>query len=254
MRLSDELGLAIVLITHDLPIVAQTCQTAAVMYAGRIAELRPDGRAARRAAAPVHAHAVRRHARPGRHDRRRVDPGRAAAPRPAARGLPVRAALRLDVRDLPRACARRCWPVGARPPGRLPPRRGLGRMSTGTAARTCATSSCTTRCRAGSWARSARREERVVRAVDGISLTRRGGRARRARRRVGLRQDDDRPGDHAHARAALGLGRDRRAATSRRSRSARCGRCGARRRSSSRIRTSRSTRATACATRWPSRS
>jgi peptide/nickel transport system ATP-binding protein len=41
MRLSDELGLAIVLITHDLPIVAQTCQTAAVMYAGRIAEIGP---------------------------------------------------------------------------------------------------------------------------------------------------------------------------------------------------------------------
>jgi oligopeptide/dipeptide ABC transporter ATP-binding protein len=40
-RLSDELGLAIVLITHDLPIVAQTCQTAAVMYAGRVAELGP---------------------------------------------------------------------------------------------------------------------------------------------------------------------------------------------------------------------
>jgi oligopeptide/dipeptide ABC transporter ATP-binding protein len=40
-RLSEELGLAIVLITHDLPIVAQTCQIAAVMYAGRIAEVGP---------------------------------------------------------------------------------------------------------------------------------------------------------------------------------------------------------------------
>jgi len=41
LRLSEELGLSIVLITHDLPIVAQTCQTAAVMYAGRVAELGP---------------------------------------------------------------------------------------------------------------------------------------------------------------------------------------------------------------------
>jgi len=40
-RLSDELGLAIILVTHDLPVVAQTCQTAAVMYAGRVAELGP---------------------------------------------------------------------------------------------------------------------------------------------------------------------------------------------------------------------
>jgi peptide/nickel transport system ATP-binding protein len=40
-QISDDLGLAIVLITHDLPIVAQTCQSAAVMYAGRIAERGP---------------------------------------------------------------------------------------------------------------------------------------------------------------------------------------------------------------------
>ena len=51
IQLSEDLGLAIVLITHDLPIVAQTCQTAAVMYAGRIAERGPTARAPRRAAA-----------------------------------------------------------------------------------------------------------------------------------------------------------------------------------------------------------
>jgi peptide/nickel transport system ATP-binding protein len=40
-RLSTELGLALVLVTHDLPIVAQTCDRAAVMYAGEIVESGP---------------------------------------------------------------------------------------------------------------------------------------------------------------------------------------------------------------------
>jgi peptide/nickel transport system ATP-binding protein len=39
VRLTDDLGLALVLVTHDLPLVAQTCPRAAVMYAGEIAEL-----------------------------------------------------------------------------------------------------------------------------------------------------------------------------------------------------------------------
>ena len=38
VRLSAELGLALVLVTHDLPIVAQVCERAAVMYAGKIVE------------------------------------------------------------------------------------------------------------------------------------------------------------------------------------------------------------------------
>jgi peptide/nickel transport system ATP-binding protein len=36
--LADDFGLALVLVTHDLPIVAQVCERAAVMYAGEIAE------------------------------------------------------------------------------------------------------------------------------------------------------------------------------------------------------------------------
>jgi len=41
IRLSDELGLALVLVTHDLPVVAQVCERAAVMYAGEIIEAGP---------------------------------------------------------------------------------------------------------------------------------------------------------------------------------------------------------------------
>jgi oligopeptide/dipeptide ABC transporter ATP-binding protein len=38
VRLTEELGLAMVLVTHDLPVVAQVCGRAAVMYAGEIIE------------------------------------------------------------------------------------------------------------------------------------------------------------------------------------------------------------------------
>ncbi len=37
-RLRRELGLAIILITHDLSVVAETCDRAVVMYAGQLAE------------------------------------------------------------------------------------------------------------------------------------------------------------------------------------------------------------------------
>ena len=39
LRLQDELGMGLVLVTHDLGIIAQTCDRVAVMYAGRIMEL-----------------------------------------------------------------------------------------------------------------------------------------------------------------------------------------------------------------------
>jgi oligopeptide/dipeptide ABC transporter ATP-binding protein len=38
VSLTHDLGLAMVLVTHDLPLVAQVCNRAAVMYAGEIVE------------------------------------------------------------------------------------------------------------------------------------------------------------------------------------------------------------------------
>ncbi len=40
-RLSDELGLAVILVTHDLPLIAGFCDRAAVMYAGEVVETGP---------------------------------------------------------------------------------------------------------------------------------------------------------------------------------------------------------------------
>ena len=39
--LGQELGLTVILVTHDLPVIAQVCQRAAVMYAGEIVESGP---------------------------------------------------------------------------------------------------------------------------------------------------------------------------------------------------------------------
>src|SRR4029450_1068831 len=54
-KLREETGTAIILITHDLGVVAETCDDVAVMYAGEIVERAP---AVRLFAAPQHPYTV----------------------------------------------------------------------------------------------------------------------------------------------------------------------------------------------------
>ena len=62
--LSNEFGLTLVFVTHDLPVIAELCDRAAVMYAGEIVEEASVDDPLPRPAAPVHTPAVRRDPRP----------------------------------------------------------------------------------------------------------------------------------------------------------------------------------------------
>ena len=98
--------MALVLITHNMGVVAETAQRVVVMYAGQIMEERSAAAPLRIAAAPLHGGPARRAAGAQRRRPARDHPRRRARPlRPPAR-LPVQPALRLRHR----AFARRCRP------------------------------------------------------------------------------------------------------------------------------------------------
>ena len=58
-ELQNELGLAMIFITHDLSVLVETCDPLAIMYAGRIVEEGPAEGGLPRARTPVHAGARR---------------------------------------------------------------------------------------------------------------------------------------------------------------------------------------------------
>ena len=125
-RLQEEFGSAVIMITHDLGVVAEIADDVVVMYAAEVAEkgaVEPD---LQEAAPPVHvgpdglAAAARRRRRAAR-----ADPGPAAVAAAAAARLPLPSAVPVRDADLqgggPRADARLGRPG---PPAVLPPRRG----------------------------------------------------------------------------------------------------------------------------------
>ena len=106
-ELRERLGMSILLITHDLGVVAEMCDDVVVMYAGQVVERGPVERGLHLAAAPVHggAAAVDPDARDDAGGAAARDPRHRAEPARLARGLPLPAALRLRVREVRRAAA-----------------------------------------------------------------------------------------------------------------------------------------------------
>ena len=107
MRLTAELGLALVLVTHDLPVVAQVCTRAAVMYAGEIVEQGPTRELYHDPRHPYTRMLFAATPDPYGSRRGRIDPRRASAARPGAARLSLRTALRPRLRALPHRAAGR---------------------------------------------------------------------------------------------------------------------------------------------------
>ena len=113
--LREQLGMAILLITHDLGVVAEMVDEVAVMYGGKIVERGPVKEIF---ASPQHPYTeallrVDPAARDALHDAAEGDPRHGAEPARLAARLPLRAALRLRLRPLRPGAAAPASTVGA---------------------------------------------------------------------------------------------------------------------------------------------
>jgi ABC-type glutathione transport system ATPase component len=252
-KLQQELGMSIMLITHDLGVVAETCTEVVVMYAGRVVE---------RAATEDLFAQPRHHYTAGLlrsvpsyqpagvtmtevvRGRPAGDQGDGAEPPRAAPRLQVPGPLSVGGRALPRGGtgpgpARqdqvRCHFPGRGAPAvseRLRPRRGAQAPTAGPDPRAREALPAEGRLAeaeglpATRWCGARSRGARaLVRAVDGVDLEILPGRDARPGRRVGLRQVD-RWGARSCACSIRPAAGSVRGADITTSRSRRCGRCG----------------------------
>ncbi len=194
-KLQQELGMAIVFVTHDLGVVADVCDHVAVLYAGQTVEQATGRRALRPSEPSVHGRSDGVHASGG--SARRASPrhpGDGAPARAHARRLPVPPALRVRGGEVHRGrrplrrprhrgrpcavCATRSW-------------RWLPRRSTSPGTATPSGTRHGSHCSAVSGLRQEfpirkgilRRTVGHVKAVDGVSFDIAAGRDPRARGR-----------------------------------------------------------------------
>ena len=119
-RLRDEIGMAIIWITHDLGVVAGLADRVIVMYAGYIVEESPVKELYANPAPPLHPRPAGLAAPPGRSPRAppHLHRGPAARSDRPAQGLPVLRPLRLSHREV-RDRESQAWNRSPRPQDRL---------------------------------------------------------------------------------------------------------------------------------------
>ncbi len=169
----ERLGTAIVLITHNLGVVADIADRVLVMYAGRKVEEAPVARAVRAPAAPVHDRAARRDPAAGRRATSRAGCARSRAASRRSPSCRDRVRVRRRAARAPTSTTRSQVPelreVRPRSPRRLLPsgrRRGGERRRRHADARGRGPRQALPRRAAASSAAAA-----IVHAVDGVSFT-----------------------------------------------------------------------------------